>query len=124
MTLLEECKECLGEKCLVIEGDKKKLIIERFYSKVKFTKWGRIDWEKVGRYSVCNLEDLHDCKDNYYIIWDEVTLPILYVNICDIIENLDDVTAVSFDTWLVSENLDVIIEIFHTGDIRKITYKV
>ena len=58
-------------------------------------------------------------QEKYYIIWDNVELPCVSCELKSIKEHLDDVLAVSFDTWLLSEEGDEIIEFYHEG---KITY--
>ncbi|WP_420196687.1 hypothetical protein [Caldibacillus thermoamylovorans] len=35
-----------------------------------------------------------------YVIWDEGTLPIIQSTLYKVFEVIDDVTAVSFDTWI------------------------
>lgn len=57
------------------------------------------------------------CKKKFYILWDSVDVPCILSNYEDIIRNIDDVTAVSFNTWLLSENLTELIEFHHEGTI-------
>ena len=54
-----------------------------------------------------------NAEEQYYIVWDEVTLPIVlcsgkYINEC-----WDDVMAVAFDTFFVSESTRKVIGIRH-----------
>ena len=54
-----------------------------------------------------------DNEEQYYIVWDEETLPIVlclgkYINEC-----WDDVMAVSFDTYFVSQSAWKVIGIRH-----------
>ena len=55
--------------------------------------------------------DLTQC----YIMWDEFSLPIIKTSPIKIVENFDDITAVSFDTWIIDENYNWVIEINHEG---------
>ena len=48
-------------------------------------------------------------------MWDEENLPCLKSELKDIINSIDDVTAVSFDTWAVSSDYNIIIEFYHRG---------
>ncbi|MDA1477756.1 CDI toxin immunity protein [Bacillus changyiensis] len=50
-----------------------------------------------------------------YISWDEGTLTI---NLDQVLEVIDDVTAVSFDTWIFSPLSRCVIEIFHDGEVK------
>lgn len=55
----------------------------------------------------------------YYIIWDEASLPVV---ICDgerIVENLDDILCVSFDTFFMQTDKNVVIEYNHDNRIIK-----
>lgn len=54
-----------------------------------------------------------DNEEKYYIVWDEITLPIVlcsgkYINEC-----WDDVMAVAFDTYFISESSWKVIGIRH-----------
>ena len=50
--------------------------------------------------------------DHSYINYDEWDR-----NIEDILDNIYDVLAVSFDTWLISTDMKRIIEFYHEGSI-------
>ncbi|WP_308728038.1 hypothetical protein [Bacillus sp. MYb209] len=50
-----------------------------------------------------------------YIIWDEASLPIIKTNLHQILQVIDDVTAVSFDTWIYSQDVGYVIEYYHEG---------
>jgi hypothetical protein len=87
---------------------------------------GRIDWEKINNKKTVNsleqirevLEDVFPAFDSkVLIIWDGAHLPVLESQLDRIIANLDDVTAVSFDTWLYSPVHKYVIEFYHEGDV-------
>lgn len=127
MSLLDECIEALGENVEILLDKKKEKILSDFESSFPFTEWGRIEWEKVGYHAEVNTVDeigsfLNQNIDKYndviYIIWDEGTLPIIQSDLDKILEVIDDVTAVSFDTWIFSPYSGFIIEIFHDGEVR------
>ena len=50
-------------------------------------------------------------------MWDNANLPCLKSELKNIIKSIDDVTAVSFDTWVVSSDYNIIIEFYHEGEI-------
>lgn len=56
-------------------------------------------------------------EKEYYVIWPDAEIPIIKCNIDDILDNIDDVLAVSFDTWLISVDMKRLIEFYHEGDI-------
>ncbi len=51
------------------------------------------------------------------IIWDEMNLPVVESTLQKIIENIDDVEVVGFNTWIVNMEMNKIIEIHHEGEI-------
>ena len=53
-----------------------------------------------------------------FILWDEMTLPVLHCNGGHALEHIDDVTAVAFGTWFVSETLDRLVHFGPHGKIR------
>ena len=52
-------------------------------------------------------------EEQYFIVWDEATLPIVLCSGKSIKECWDDVMAVAFDTYLVSESTGKVIGIRH-----------
>ena len=103
MTLLEECLDVL-KKYSIIED---KELEEQILSNLKSTFYGKIDFSKYA--------DAHESE--YYVIWDNAAIPIIKCNIEDILDNIYDVLAVSFDTWLISTDMKRIIEFYHEGSI-------
>lgn len=63
----------------------------------------------------CKLELL--AGKDYYIIWDNAELPIIKCKGKDILMCVDDVFAVSFDTYIVAEDFS---ECFHSDDMGKV----
>jgi len=119
VTLLDECLEVLNDYEKIEDENHKKLEI-KFHSLVKFTSWGRINWDILKDNTI--IDDIEKLKKNYgslnfYIIWGEIDLPIIKCEFSNIIDNLDDVLAVSFDTWLLSYDKKIVIEFYHDGEI-------
>ncbi|WP_232223986.1 hypothetical protein [Anoxybacteroides tepidamans] len=63
-------------------------------------------------------QNLEEYSKVIYVIWDEGTLPIVQSELNKVFEVIDDVTAVSFDTWIFSPHSGYVIEIFHDGEVR------
>lgn len=63
-------------------------------------------------------QKLNEYSDIIYVIWDEGTLPIIQSTLDKVFEAIDDVTAVSFDTWIFSPSSGYVIEIFHDGEVK------
>lgn len=119
MTLLEECLEALKDKYILNEFEKK-FVEEKFYNSVPLSRWGRVEWSKFNKKKSIKTakELLSICKNKeYYIIWSDPTEPIIKCNLDSIIKNIDDVTAVSFDTWLLSIDIKEVVEFYHESEI-------
>lgn len=88
---------------------------------------GRIEWEKVSNHAEVNTIDeiisfldqnVNEYSNVVYVIWDEGSLPIIQTTLDKVFKVIDDVTAVSFDTWVFSPSSGFVIEIFHDGEVR------
>lgn len=126
MTLYEECIEALKNNYEILAEDERSKILNDFENKFKLTSWGRINWNEISQKVQVNsateiksklINNTSKNNINVYIIWDEVNLPIVKSDLSTVIRVIDDVTAVSFDTWLVSLDDGVIIEFYHDGEI-------
>lgn len=127
MGLFEECIEVLGKDSHVFSDKDSRKIRNEFESFFPLTKWGRIDWGQVPEQADVNIVDdiisfLNQNMNEYskvvYVIWDEGTLPIIQSTLDKVFEVIDDVTAVSFDTWIMSASAEYVIEIFHDGKVK------
>ncbi|PLR79591.1 hypothetical protein CVD25_22430 [Bacillus canaveralius] len=127
MSLLDECIEALGENVHILSETDREKVIRDFESSFPFTEWGRIEWENVTYHADVSTVDeiisfLNQNIDEYsnviYVIWDEGTLPIIQSDLDKVLEVIDDVTAVSFDTWIFSPYSGYVIEIFHDGEVK------
>ncbi|WJE55913.1 hypothetical protein QRE66_29555 (plasmid) [Bacillus cereus] len=125
--LLEECIEALGENIEVFEGEKREELLNSFENSYPITTWARIDWDKIQNYrDIYNINEIEPYLYNrynlhsniVYIIWDEASLPIIKTNLYQILQVIDDVTAVSFDTWIYSPDVGYVIEYYHEGEVR------
>jgi hypothetical protein len=118
-TLLQECIEFTGAKILNYEEGNQ--ILEEIQGKIPFTLDGRVDFTKFKSKNIINtissINESITISTEFYVMWDEVNLPCLKCELKDIIKFIDDVTAVSFDTWMVSSDYNTIIEFYHEGEI-------
>ncbi|MGL5152763.1 MAG: hypothetical protein ACRC7N_19580 [Clostridium sp.] len=117
--LLQECVEStVGELLNYDEGNK---ILEEIQEKIPFGLDGRVDFSKFkSKYNIIAISSLSELIKNsieFYVMWDEVNLPCLKSELKDIIRCIDDVTVVSFDTWVISSDYNIIIEFYHDGEI-------
>ncbi|AIQ14302.1 CDI toxin immunity protein [Paenibacillus durus] len=117
----DECIEALGEGTVIFSNEKTEEIYSAFQNEYQITFYGRIDWTKYEfeEIDLKTLETLYLMKDEIvYILWSHDFNPSIQVKINRILENINEVTAVSPDVWLYKEN-EYVIEIFHDGIIRR-----
>ncbi|MFL0143628.1 CDI toxin immunity protein, partial [Tenacibaculum maritimum] len=55
-----------------------------------------------------------------YIFWNDESLPVIKTKFNLFLKNIDDVLAVSYDTWILSNSEKIIIEFFHDDIISVI----
>lgn len=123
MILYEECLEVLKNNYTILSNEDGGKILSELKKKFPFTSWSRIDWNKVIKKEQVNStldikEKLRGNNNTVYIIWDEATLPIIKSDLFSVIDAIDDVTAVSFDTWIFSFNEQFVVEFYHDGEIK------
>lgn len=115
ITLFEECIAAL-KNYSIVEDNK---LIDQILSNLNLTFYGKVDFSKYADSHEVSLNEIHmlSGEKEYYVIWTDVEIPIIKCNIDDILDNIDDVLAVSFDTWLISVDMKRLIEFYHEGDI-------
>lgn len=116
--LLQEALASLGTKKEILETRDQKELLAEFNRKVKIL----FEKEDLERRNISSVEEFSSGLDecNVYIIWDEYSLPVVKTKLINIKKNLDDIVAVSFDTWIVTETFDRFIEFNHNGKITEI----
>lgn len=120
--LFTECIDVL-QSCNIISLEETENLFEQMQKNFPMTAYGCINWNGVKEsltlddisevYHICDVDDV------YYILWEQEGIPCVSCQLSTILENIDDVLAVSFDTWLLSKNTREIIEFYHEG---RITY--
>lgn len=119
--LYSECITLL-DKCSVLSIEDTRNVFLAFESNYPFSAFGNIDWSTFkGAIKIVEVSDLYELetKNDYYILWDREGLPCVRCDLYTILQHIDDVLAVSFDTWLLSVDGTEIVEFHHDG---KITY--
>ena len=100
--LLQECLSALRGTCTVADMHHREAV-----EGAVFVANTEGDWREIESIH----EDLPDgfLTGDVFILWDDVTLPVLRCPADLVLENHHDVTAVSFETYLVAQNMDRII---------------
>lgn len=119
--LLQECPSALGKQAKVIPSEKHAEVIKKInIATSSFKENGSLTCS--GEFTFLNSinEIATDwLGERVLIIWDEATLPIVNSDLFLIKQNIEDVKAVAFDTWLVAEQSNRLVEINHDGVIRQ-----
>ncbi|HEY9063177.1 MAG TPA: hypothetical protein VIO64_22185 [Pseudobacteroides sp.] len=123
-TLLDECLDALGDDKEILSYSETSKIFKSFISTFPITKWGVIDWSGVDKkYIVSKAEEIKhifkmhkpESDIKVYILWNDNSLPSIAVDMDKAMKVIDDVTAVSFDTWLYNDKEKYVIEFHHEG---------
>lgn len=126
MTLFEECLKALGPNKEILSYDETAMVFKSFIGNFHISKWGVVDWEAVdNRFTVGKVDDISYVIETYRpsatwqvcILWNDSSLPCVKVDLNESLRVVDDITAVSFDTWLYNDKDLYVIEFHHEGRI-------
>ena len=107
--LLQECLTALGANKLILSADKQEEIISGFNKRVAAL-------QNADKREIDSIQALlSEWPEKIYVIWDEVDLPVIQTDLVCIIGCEDDIKAVAFETWIVSDNMDKFIQ-FSSND--------
>ncbi|GAA5345369.1 hypothetical protein CLV97_1281 [Planifilum fimeticola] len=128
MTLFDECIEALkreGEVIVLSEEESKEIEkefeeivpIHPTVAKVDFSK---MLWKREIVVDEDILEELFknnvNVNEPVYVFWDNVAYPTLKTSIKNVINAIDYVISVSFDTWIFCPKERYIVEYYHEGE--------
>ena len=127
MTLFQECIDKLKNHKVLTESETIKYF-ELLQESFVFTSWGKIDWTSIQNKKelreITNIVTLIQSENQnitnnseFTILWDNGALPAIKVPLASIQGALEDIVAVSFDTWIFSDEHSLVIEFYHEGTI-------
>lgn len=116
--LFEECLEILENSVSLLSLESSQTIKKKFFNEYIFEN-GRLQWSKP-QIEINDVSTISKILESAkcLVIWDEFDLPVIESSLNSVIKNIDDVTAVSFDSWLIDIEFQWIIEFHHEGTIR------
>ena len=126
ITLLDECVKAIEKDAKLFYGREDQKICAVFDNIFPLTRWGRIDWQKVPiSTEIFTAQDIVDqLKKNFvnfdssiYILWNEGSLSAIKSDLVLVLNNIDEVTPVSFDPWLFCPTSKYVIEFYHEGEV-------
>lgn len=119
-SLFKECIKSL-EVYNIISLEDTEILYTQMGRNFPMTNHGCINWKEVPDAivieDVSKIFNLCNGYYEYYILWDQQGLPSISCRLSTIMENISDVLAVSFDTWLISTDKKEVIEFHHEGTI-------
>ena len=129
MTLFEECILALDGHAFKMNDEKTKELFGEMTTKFPMTQWGRIEWDTIGN-KLVEIEERDimtklggvslEVNKEIYILWDNATLPAIKSDLTKVLDVIDDVASVSFDTWIFCPESNYVIEFYHE-DVGKVS---
>lgn len=106
MTVFEECKIAFSKDFLLLNEKEKEDLSKKFYQ-YPF-KFGNVDWENskvknIDFYWLVRETDNNRINPNVYEIADVEDIPIFKTNLLLLLENIDDVSALSTKVFIFNE---------------------
>lgn len=126
MSLIDACLQALDGEATLLPEKEGKEILHKLIQMFPFTRWGRIDWPQVRQHveidSVSEVLPVLLSKGSnphvaVFIIWDEATKPVIESHLFTVLSNIEEVTIMSFDTWIFCPTEQYVVELYHEGDI-------
>ncbi|MGR7945508.1 CDI toxin immunity protein [Paenibacillus sp. M.A.Huq-81] len=123
-SLLEECVEALGEGTIVLSDQTSDKMSEELSDAYCFTAWGKFNWSKIpNQYHVNNAAEVvtalnvlkMDVELPVFIIWDG-DHPVLETKWLNVMDAIDDVLAVDFNTYIYCPN-HYVVEFYRGSEI-------
>lgn len=128
--LLDECVAALlntKKKCEILPRTQSEFYNDKFFETYPIVQWGQIDWNIVShnirinnleQISIFFKEQLKDISEPIYIIWGDISLPVIKCELADALKNIYEITPLGmYSTWLYCPTNGWVIEFFHEGDI-------
>ncbi len=117
--LLQECLSVLGNSKMILAPEQEREILDKFNSKLPSIMNSNI------KKNVLTIQEMFSqwISKQVYIIWDKEGLPIIQTDFECVIKYIDEVLAVSFETWVVAEDMNQFIQFDDANRIIEIFLK-
>ena len=128
MTLFDECIEALkkvGEVIVLSEEETNEIINEFEESVPSDPLVARVDFTQISRKKEIVddediLEELYknnvNVNEPVYVFWFNARLPVIQTSIKNVIQVMEDVISVDFDTWIYCPKERYVVEYYHEGE--------
>jgi hypothetical protein len=128
MTLFEECIMALKREgeVMVLSEEESREVKREFKENVPLDRFvGRVDFSQVSRKKEIVmdediLEELYknnvNVNEPVYVFWFNARLPVIQTSIKNVIQVMEDVISVDFDTWIYCPKERYVVEYYHEGE--------
>jgi len=128
MTLFEECIMALKREgeVMVLSEEESREVKREFKENVPLDRFvGRVDFSQVLRKKEIVmdediLEELYknnvNVNEPVYVFWNDADLPAIQTSIKNVINVIEDVISVSFDTYIFCPKERYFVEYYHEGE--------
>lgn len=126
MNSIDKCIQALGNNIEILTKQKADKVFSVLTCMFPITKWGKIDWNTIEqKTTIASAQEVlgqldllrGDMSTSVFILWNEASLPVIKVDLKKIIEVMDEVLHVYFETLLFSPISRYVIEFYHEGEI-------
>ncbi len=119
--LLQECLEAMGTQAEIVPFEAGERLVRELNQVLRElfkpeNQYCPAVWEELGCAEEISSQWI---GDEVYIVWDGAGLPVIQGSLHSLLCNLEDVTVVSFDTWVVSKDMRRLVEMRGDGRVRK-----
>lgn len=128
MAIFDECIEALKRKgeVIILSEEETNEIINEFEENIPGDPFiPKVDFSQISRKKkiVADediLEELYknniDVKEPVYVFWNDADLPAIKTSITNVINVIEDVISVSFDTYIFCPKERYFVEYYHEGE--------
>ncbi len=128
MTLFDECIGALRKEgeVIVLSKEESNEVIKEFKEIVPLDSFvGKVDFNQIPRKKEIVddediLEELYknhvNVNEQVYVFWFNADLPVIKTSIKNIINVIDEVLSVDFDTWIFCPKERYVVEYYHEGE--------
>lgn len=113
--LLQDCLKKITDVEIIYESEETEILLNLM--EIRF----KIEYHHIkGSHEIGN-EVFFNAEQKYYVIWDNADIPILKCSGASVLQCMDDLFAVDFDTYIISEDF---MEIIHCDESDRLWYYI
>lgn len=119
----EELLELISPEYFLLTEEESKIFIQKFCNKFPITFYGRIDWSILNGILAENIEEIIcnekiNLNTEIFIIFNDGSIPVVKTKIEKILKRYNELSCIGFDQWIITKNEEIMIELYHEGEIK------